>query len=90
MKVNCMRLRPNWMYEDRHIIGDMPLHSLMIPGTHNAGAYDANVGVSEDFCNFYFLPFKIVFFFPKKIFTFFNSFPIEGLFSKVSSLTTNV
>ena len=49
MKVNCMRLRPNWMYEDRHIIGDMPLHSLMIPGTHNAGAYDANVGVSDWF-----------------------------------------
>merc|ERR1739848_264998 len=47
MKVNCMRLRPNWMYEDRHIIGDMPLHSLMIPGTHNAGAYDANVGPSD-------------------------------------------
>ena len=35
------------MYEDRHVIGDMPLHSLMIPGTHNAGAYDDNVGVSD-------------------------------------------
>jgi len=47
LKVNCMRLRPNWMYEDRHVIGDMPLHSLMIPGTHNAGAYDDNVGPSD-------------------------------------------
>ena len=41
-----MRLRPQWMYEDRHIIGDMPLHSLMIPGTHNSGAYDINTEVS--------------------------------------------
>ena len=46
LKVNCIRLRPTWMYEDRHVIGDIPLHSLMIPGTHNAGAYDTNFGVS--------------------------------------------
>ena len=46
MKANCIRVRPQWMYEDRHIVGDIPLHALMIPGTHNSGAYDVNFGVS--------------------------------------------
>ena len=48
LKVNCIRLRPTWMFEDRNVIGDVPLHSLMIPGTHNAGAYDTNFGVSDE------------------------------------------
>ena len=47
LKANCIRVRPQWMYEDRHIVGDMPLHALMIPGTHNSGAYDVNFGVSS-------------------------------------------
>ena len=46
LKANCIRVRPQWMYEDRHIVGDIPLHALMIPGTHNSGAYDVNFGVS--------------------------------------------
>ena len=46
LKANCIRVRPQWMYEDRHIIGDIPLHALMIPGTHNSGAYDTEFGVS--------------------------------------------
>ena len=46
MKANCIRVRPEWMYEDRHIIGDIPLHALMLPGTHNSGAYDIDFGVS--------------------------------------------
>lgn len=45
LKVNCLRLRPNWMYEDRHLLGEMPMHALMLPGTHNSGAYDINVRV---------------------------------------------
>lgn len=38
--VNCLRIRPNWMWEERQSIGDLPLHALMIPGTHNSGAYE--------------------------------------------------
>ena len=45
--MNCIRLRPNWMHEDRHIIGDLPLHALMLPGTHNSGMYDLNFEVRQ-------------------------------------------
>ena len=27
------------MWEEREVIKDIPLHALMIPGSHNAGAY---------------------------------------------------
>jgi len=47
LKANCIRVRPQWMFEDRHIVGDIPLHALMIPGTHNSGAYDVNFGRSD-------------------------------------------
>ncbi len=40
LKMNCMRLRPKWMWEYRSQIGDMPLHALMLPGTHNSGSYE--------------------------------------------------
>jgi hypothetical protein len=46
---NCFRKYPQWMNELSGIIGDVPLHSLMIPGTHDAGAireYDGHL--SED------------------------------------------
>ena len=78
LKANCIRVRPEWMYEHRHVIGEIPLHgnflqqiltkfvtvlihifstyvqicnfaALMIPGTHNSGAYDVNFGVSKKF-----------------------------------------
>ncbi|CAL8118844.1 unnamed protein product [Orchesella dallaii] len=39
LKSNTLRIRPHWMRELRNVIGDIPLTSLMIPGTHDAGAY---------------------------------------------------
>ena len=39
VKANCLKLRPRWMDRERASIGDIPLHALMIPGSHNAGAY---------------------------------------------------
>ncbi len=39
MKSNSFRIRPHWMRELRNVIGDIPLLSLMIPGTHDAGAW---------------------------------------------------
>ena len=26
LKANCIRVRPEWMYEHRHVIGEIPLH----------------------------------------------------------------
>lgn len=39
LKSNQFRIRPHWMRELRNVIGDIPLTSLMIPGTHDAGAW---------------------------------------------------
>lgn len=38
---NCLRARPNWMYQARSVIGNFSLMDLMIPGTHNTGTYSA-------------------------------------------------
>ncbi|CAG7653048.1 unnamed protein product [Allacma fusca] len=38
-KSNCLRLYPTWMNDIRDIIGNKPLRKLMIPGTHDAGAW---------------------------------------------------
>ncbi|XP_035228828.1 PI-PLC X domain-containing protein 1-like [Stegodyphus dumicola] len=37
---SCIRARPRWMQEMRHIIGNRTLKELMLPGTHNAGSYE--------------------------------------------------
>jgi len=37
-KTNCFRKYPRWMNQLKEEIGNVPLHSLMIPGTHDAGA----------------------------------------------------
>ncbi|CAG7827403.1 unnamed protein product [Allacma fusca] len=45
-KSNCLRLYPTWMNDLKDIIGNKPLRKLMIPGTHDAGAwlvYDGSV-----------------------------------------------
>ena len=47
LRMNCLLIRPRWMWEERDVIGNMPLNSLMIPGTHNSGSYirkGSNVG----------------------------------------------
>jgi hypothetical protein len=30
------------MWNERETIGDMPLHAIMIPGSHNSGSYRAS------------------------------------------------
>lgn len=40
---NCIKIQPRWvqdMKEDGIDVGRLPLHSLFIPGSHNAGAYN--------------------------------------------------
>ncbi len=44
--MNCLRIRPTWMNEEREVIGDVPLSTLMLPGTHNSGAYEVDESVS--------------------------------------------
>ena len=45
---NCFRKYPTWMNDLKDIIGDIPLHSLMIPGTHDAGAIQEYDPVASD------------------------------------------
>jgi hypothetical protein len=45
---NCLKLYPNWMNDLKDTIGETPLTSLMIPGTHNAGAWHIYAGKSDD------------------------------------------
>ena len=40
--MNCLLIRPRWMWEERDVIGNVPLHSLMLPGTHNSGSFIPN------------------------------------------------
>ncbi|CAL4076533.1 unnamed protein product [Meganyctiphanes norvegica] len=37
---NCIKSHPNWLWDNRDIIGDRPVRSLILPGMHNAGSYD--------------------------------------------------
>jgi len=40
------------MNEERDVIGDVPLSTLMIPGTHNSGAYEVDETVrTNEFFN---------------------------------------
>ena len=48
LAVNCIKIQPVWMWEMKDHIGSMPLHALMIPGTHNAGAYDKFTAYTDD------------------------------------------
>lgn len=35
----CLKVQPTWMHDLEGEIKNTPLHSLMIPGTHNAGSW---------------------------------------------------
>lgn len=37
---NCIRKHKDWMWQNREYLKDKSLLSLMIPGTHDSGAYD--------------------------------------------------
>lgn len=45
---NCLQIYPKWMVEMKDIIGDLPLHALMLPGTHNSGSWKEYDGPSSD------------------------------------------
>ncbi|CAB4067799.1 unnamed protein product [Lepeophtheirus salmonis] len=47
LKSNCLKLQPNWMWEDKDLIGSVPLNKLMIPGSHNSGSYLDFLGLSR-------------------------------------------
>lgn len=42
-------MRPNWMWDEREVINHIPIHALMIPGSHNSGSYKI-LGVRKYFC----------------------------------------
>ncbi|XP_013791143.2 uncharacterized protein LOC106474990 [Limulus polyphemus] len=44
---NCIRGRPNWMYEMRDVIGDQTLLNVMLPGTHNSGSHQEYDSVKD-------------------------------------------
>ena len=48
LAVNCIKIQPVWMWEMRDDIDSIPLHGLMIPGTHNSGAYDKFTAYTDD------------------------------------------
>ena len=48
LAVNCIKIQPVWMWEMKDHIGSIPLHALMIPGTHNSGAYDKFTSYTDD------------------------------------------
>ena len=45
---NCLKIYPTWMNDLKDVIGDTPLTSIMIPGTHNAGAWHVYGGKPDD------------------------------------------
>ena len=45
---NCYRLYPTCMNDLKDEIGDRPLHSIMIPGTHDAGAWKIYNPATDD------------------------------------------
>jgi hypothetical protein len=47
-KVNCLMRFPNWMGELKDTIGNVPLTSLMIPGSHDAGSWKLYAGKPDD------------------------------------------
>jgi len=45
---NCLQIYPSWMEDLRDVIGEMPLHGLMLPGTHNSGSWKEYDGPNSD------------------------------------------
>lgn len=44
LQKNCISTYPRWMHELRDVIGDAPLHTNIIPGTHNSGSWNEYTG----------------------------------------------
>lgn len=47
-EANCFRTFPTWQNDIKERIGMKPLHSLMIPGTHNSGAWHEYNGEASE------------------------------------------
>lgn len=46
-KTNCLKIRPTWMHDHKSQIGQLPLYSLFIPGTHNSGSLQKGTVVTR-------------------------------------------
>ena len=53
LMTNSLLWRQEMLFEaaakEREVIGDVPLSTLMIPGTHNSGAYEVDESVRKMF-----------------------------------------
>ena len=47
-RLTSINMYPRWMREMKDTLGSVPLHSLMIPGTHNSGSHMKLRGVADD------------------------------------------
>ena len=48
LAVNCLKTQPTWMYEMKEYLGSIPLHALMLPGSHNSGSYNKFETYADD------------------------------------------
>ena len=48
LAVNCIKTQPQWMWEMKDYIGSIPLHAVMLPGSHNSGSYDKFESYADD------------------------------------------
>ncbi|KZS17294.1 PI-PLC X domain-containing protein 1 [Daphnia magna] len=48
ISINCLKIRPSWMWQNREILGPVSIRQLFLPGTHNSGSYRPYNGHSSD------------------------------------------
>jgi len=48
LEANCVKIQPAWMGEMADLLGPLQLHSLFLPGSHNAGAYNKFTSYTDD------------------------------------------
>ncbi|KAK9736613.1 hypothetical protein QE152_g11442 [Popillia japonica] len=47
--LNCLKVHPTWMDDNRSILGPQRIGSIFIPGTHNSGAYGPIPGIFKKY-----------------------------------------
>uniref|UniRef100_T1HBM1 Varsurf_PPLC domain-containing protein n=1 Tax=Rhodnius prolixus TaxID=13249 RepID=T1HBM1_RHOPR len=45
--IDCIKIRPTWMQDNRLSIGNLAVTSLFLPGTHNSGCYKRGETLSQ-------------------------------------------
>jgi len=45
---NCLKMQPSWMWQNRQVLGSMPINAMFLPGTHNSGSQRPYVGHQSD------------------------------------------